>query len=594
VLALACSAPASAAGPTFLRAFGDGVNLTDGTDVCTPASGCKTGTPGIAAGQVTPRGIALSESGEVFVTDFPNNRVDVFNASGGFVRAFGDGVNADNGSDVCTITSGCKAGTAGSAAGQLSGPFAIAVSGSDVYVTEVINNRVSVFTTDGDFVRNFGSTGAAAGQMSLPTGIGVNASDEVFVVSQNNNRVEEFTALGSFVRAFGKGVNAGDASDICTTVSGCQAGTAGAGAGQLREPTSLAVRGSGDVYVADGYLNSRIVEFSPSGSFVRAFGNGVNLTAAGDVCTAASGCKAGTAGEEAGQLNNPRGLAVAGSGHVFVTGAYNETVGYGNARVDEFVGTGSFVRAFGKGVNPSDGSDVCTAATICQRGSEGGGAGQLFDPVGVAVTESLSEIYVAERENDRVSEFSLAGGPPDADGDGIADSSDNCPTVANATQVNSDLKTGGDACDADDDNDGLTDAVEAQKGTKRLDQDSDDDGLSDAREVKITKTKPTKFDSDGDGLSDGLELGLVKGLADPPGAIVATAASKFRKDLDPKSKTKPLKKDTDGDKLADGKEDKNHNGRREKKKETSPTKKDTDGDGFSDKVDAKPLNKHKH
>jgi hypothetical protein len=50
-------------------------------------------------------------------------------------------------------------------------------------------------------------------------------------------------------------------------------------------------------------------------------------------------------------------------------------------------------------------------------------------------------------------------GAPDADGDGVPDSSDNCPTVANADQANTDgAPDGGDACDPDDDNDGVPDA----------------------------------------------------------------------------------------------------------------------------------------
>jgi hypothetical protein len=181
----------------------------------------------------------------------------------------------------------------------------------------------------------------------------------------------------------------------------------------------------------------------------------------------------------------------------------------------------------------------------------------------------------------------------DDDNDAVADGSDNCSLVPNTTQTNSDVQDGGDACDPDDDNDGLTDFIEALRHTKRLDQDSDDDGLSDAREVNKTKTKPLKFDTDGDGISDGVELGLRKPIADPPGAIVATSRTKFRRDLDPKTKTKPRKKDTDGDKLADGREDRNRNGRKDKG-ETNPLKKDTDGDGFNDRVDKKPLNKHKH
>ena len=44
----------------------------------------------------------------------------------------------------------------------------------------------------------------------------------------------------------------------------------------------------------------------------------------------------------------------------------------------------------------------------------------------------------------------------DDDNDGVVDGADNCPLVANADQANTDGDARGDACDADDDNDGVT------------------------------------------------------------------------------------------------------------------------------------------
>ena len=47
---------------------------------------------------------------------------------------------------------------------------------------------------------------------------------------------------------------------------------------------------------------------------------------------------------------------------------------------------------------------------------------------------------------------------PDADADGVGDPSDNCPTMSNIHQTNTDSDAQGDVCDLDDDNDGVADA----------------------------------------------------------------------------------------------------------------------------------------
>ena len=52
---------------------------------------------------------------------------------------------------------------------------------------------------------------------------------------------------------------------------------------------------------------------------------------------------------------------------------------------------------------------------------------------------------------------------PDQDGDGVPDATDNCPTVQDYTQVDSDVDSLGDACDPDDENDGIFDEVDGSR-----------------------------------------------------------------------------------------------------------------------------------
>ena len=66
------------------------------------------------------------------------------------------------------------------------------------------------------------------------------------------------------------------------------------------------------------------------------------------------------------------------------------------------------------------------------------------------------------------------------DNDGVPDSADNCPTVSNRDQLNSDgAADGGDACDTDDDNDGVVDSADAFPLDPSESVDTDGDGQGD-------------------------------------------------------------------------------------------------------------------
>ena len=192
------------AGGKFIEAYGWGVS--DGAssfETCT--STCHVGAPGAGAGELDdPTDVATDSSGDVYVADSGNQRIDEFSAGGKFIEAYGWGVG-DGASKFETCTSTCQAGIAGGGTGQL----------------------------------------------YAPEGVATDSSGDVYVADLSNERIDEFSAGGKFIEAYGWGVGDG-ASKFETCTSTCQAGIAGVGAGQLdlSYPDGVATDSSGDVYVA--------------------------------------------------------------------------------------------------------------------------------------------------------------------------------------------------------------------------------------------------------------------------------------------------------------------------------------------------------
>lgn len=81
----------------------------------------------------------------------------------------------------------------------------------------------------------------------------------------------------------------------------------------------------------------------------------------------------------------------------------------------------------------------------------------------------------------------------DTDADGVADTADNCPTVANPSQADLDVDGAGDACDPDDDADGVADAADNCATTPNADQaDLDHDGVGNACDATDDRTPAEK------------------------------------------------------------------------------------------------------
>jgi YD repeat-containing protein len=263
-----------------------------------PTYAAQIGTLGTENGQLkAPRAAAIAGTGNVYVMDTGNSRVEEFSASGTYLKKFG------------------KEGTS---AGEFKSPFGIAEdSKGDLWVADTGNNRVQEFNPKNEHTAEFGKVGTAAGQLKEPKAIAVTTGGSVFVVDGANNRIDKFKENGEFVLAFGYGVSNGkEEFEICTTT--CQAGLIGSGNGEFNGPRGVAVSTNGIVYVADAY-NKRIEEFNEKGEYVTKFG---------------------TAGTEPGQLQEPKGVTIDAANHVWVTDASNDTI-------LEFEANGTYMDTFG-------------------------------------------------------------------------------------------------------------------------------------------------------------------------------------------------------------------------------------------------------
>jgi hypothetical protein len=140
------------------------------------------GSAGSGAGQMLePAGVAVNQvTGEIYVMDAGNNRVDEFNAAHVFQRAWGAGVKAGSTSkefQICTPETGCQKGAPGHGKGQLHGAGSIAVdsdpkskSFGDVYVEikhyeETVGSKEKEIEFEFGLIQKYSATGAVIGKI---------------------------------------------------------------------------------------------------------------------------------------------------------------------------------------------------------------------------------------------------------------------------------------------------------------------------------------------------------------------------------------------------------------------------------------------
>jgi sugar lactone lactonase YvrE len=214
----------------------------------TGTEGTPTPGPATASHLGNPRAVAVDGSGNVYITDYRNSRVDKVTSDGTLSILAGDGTGG--------------APTPGPAtSSHLTSPGGIGVDGSgNVYIGDTNSQRVEKVTPDGtlSIIVGNGNSGAptpgpaTASSLSYPYGVAVDGSGNVYVADAGNNRVEKVDPDGTLSIFAGTG-----------TAGPPTAGPAASS--RLNSPLGVAVDGAGSVYIGD-QGNSRVEKVDPSGT----------------------------------------------------------------------------------------------------------------------------------------------------------------------------------------------------------------------------------------------------------------------------------------------------------------------------------------
>ena len=231
------------------------------------------GGKGLSSGMFNrPCGVSVNEHNEIAVTDFNNNRVQIFSSDGTYLRSFG---------------------RRGSHGGEFNDPSGIAyLNNGNIVVADSSNNRLQIFTGRGEYLTQIGGKGNLDHQFNYPFGLSADSDGNIIVADSNNKLIKIFTPSGQFLRTFGGEdlmvvpyhciqkdqyfivSDCGDDSIKVFNTDGdflYKFGNEGDGDGEFIKPLGLSVDKAGHLMVCD-FANHKVQVLELNEKFITKFG----------------------------------------------------------------------------------------------------------------------------------------------------------------------------------------------------------------------------------------------------------------------------------------------------------------------------------